>query len=171
MIDRNIGSVEIGGKYASKSPKQQNHCDCGLYLLHYSEAFLQRPGVLLDGILVRCWVLFSFFLFFLQTTLQPPPSIGSDPCRCSLYRTNSIAIVCGIQVIYQRNVSTTGISSWILLTNIGSNFIRLTNKNHRILQIIPRHVLSFPRPLENVSHSTTTTSLLLPHSFQTENTM
>jgi len=53
MIDKNIGSVEIGGKYASKCPKQQNHCDCGLYLLHYSEVFLQRPGVLLDGILVR----------------------------------------------------------------------------------------------------------------------
>ncbi|GJJ76614.1 hypothetical protein EMPS_08973 [Entomortierella parvispora] len=51
MVDKNIGSAEIGGKYASKCPKQQNHCDCGLYVLHYSEVFLQRPGLLLDGIL------------------------------------------------------------------------------------------------------------------------
>lgn len=36
----------------AKVPKQPNHCDCGVYLLHYAEMFLSDPDSFLDDIFV-----------------------------------------------------------------------------------------------------------------------
>jgi hypothetical protein len=38
-------------------PKQPNHCDCGVYLLHYVEMFLQDPDETFRRLLVIfCWL-------------------------------------------------------------------------------------------------------------------
>ncbi|KAF9585203.1 hypothetical protein BGW38_003448 [Lunasporangiospora selenospora] len=49
-VDLSITSKVIPGRYA-KCPQQKNFCDCGLYLLHYAESFLQHPSQLLTVIL------------------------------------------------------------------------------------------------------------------------
>ncbi|KAK3819730.1 MAG: hypothetical protein J3Q66DRAFT_161574 [Benniella sp.] len=48
-IQRTIDSKDVPGKLA-KCPQQENFCDCGLFVLHYAEAFLNHPGPLLDEI-------------------------------------------------------------------------------------------------------------------------
>ncbi|CAO3564611.1 unnamed protein product [Mortierella alpina] len=48
-IVKSIDPNTIPGKHA-KAPQQKNHCDCGLFLLHYAEVFLKHPGQLLDAI-------------------------------------------------------------------------------------------------------------------------
>lgn len=47
-----LAKHEIAGLHA-KVPKQGNYCDCGVFLLHYVERFLQDPDRYLPDILVR----------------------------------------------------------------------------------------------------------------------
>ncbi|KAG0098216.1 hypothetical protein BGZ93_000818 [Podila epicladia] len=49
-ITKTLGPKEVLAKYATKAPKQENYCDCGLYLLHYAEMFLKYPKQLSDNI-------------------------------------------------------------------------------------------------------------------------
>jgi Ulp1 family protease len=46
-----IPKEDIAGLHA-KVPKQVNYCDCGIFLLHYVEKFLQDPDRYLPDILV-----------------------------------------------------------------------------------------------------------------------
>ncbi|KAF9937493.1 hypothetical protein BGZ67_001226 [Mortierella alpina] len=48
-IVRTIDPNTMPGRHA-KAPEQKNHCDCGLFLLHYAEVFLKYPDQLLDAI-------------------------------------------------------------------------------------------------------------------------
>lgn len=47
----NISKDDLHGVYA-KVPKQSNFCDCGVFLLHYVEKFLEHPDRYLPDILV-----------------------------------------------------------------------------------------------------------------------
>ena len=47
-----LAKDEIAGLHA-KVPGQSNYCDCGVFLLHYVEKFLNDPGHYLPEILVR----------------------------------------------------------------------------------------------------------------------
>ncbi|KAG0038215.1 hypothetical protein BGZ82_000786 [Podila clonocystis] len=49
-ITKTLGPKEVLARYATKAPKQENFCDCGLYLLHYAEMFLKYPKQLSDSI-------------------------------------------------------------------------------------------------------------------------
>ncbi|KAG0055306.1 hypothetical protein BGZ83_009064 [Gryganskiella cystojenkinii] len=50
-INKVIGPGNVLAKHATNCPKQLNHCDCGLYLMHYAEIFLKDPTTLLEAIL------------------------------------------------------------------------------------------------------------------------
>ncbi|KFH70486.1 hypothetical protein MVEG_03336 [Podila verticillata NRRL 6337] len=61
-ITKTLGVKEVLARYATKAPKQENFCDCGLYLLHYAEMFLTYPKRLSDSIVNKsdgttCWEL------------------------------------------------------------------------------------------------------------------
>ncbi|GJJ69531.1 hypothetical protein EMPS_01877 [Entomortierella parvispora] len=47
-----LTSKELVGKY-SKCPRQENLCDCGVYLLHYAEVFLRNPSAIVDSIVSK----------------------------------------------------------------------------------------------------------------------
>jgi sentrin-specific protease 7 len=49
--DMDIAKEDIIGIHA-KVPTQSNHCDCGVFLLHYVERFLGEPDRYLRDILV-----------------------------------------------------------------------------------------------------------------------
>ncbi|KAF9299682.1 hypothetical protein BGZ74_008759, partial [Mortierella antarctica] len=49
-ITKFLGPKEVLAKYATKAPKQENYCDCGLYLVHYAEMFLKYPKQLSNSI-------------------------------------------------------------------------------------------------------------------------
>ncbi|KAF9185844.1 hypothetical protein BGZ50_002841 [Haplosporangium sp. Z 11] len=49
-IDATLTTDNVPGKHSSKCPQQENLWDCGIYLLHYTEAFLKNPSELTDAI-------------------------------------------------------------------------------------------------------------------------
>jgi len=65
--DMDIAKEDIVGVHA-KVPTQSNHCDCGVFLLHYVERFLGEPDLYLRDILVSPLTpLFSFAKLMIGT--------------------------------------------------------------------------------------------------------
>ncbi|KAF9405739.1 hypothetical protein BGZ94_003393, partial [Podila epigama] len=49
-LSKELKTKQILARYATKAPKQENFCDCGLYLLHYADMFTRHPTEIADSI-------------------------------------------------------------------------------------------------------------------------